>query len=183
LQSLVNTLNRFFSVRAGGRGDASTVSSATADASSSLSRQQLISELLPADYRTDLTLNDIINEASALDLASSGGGSSGDKARSGSLKSIAPNRRGFSPGLKKGDARLPDPGLLPQQQQQPQEEEEPPQVIWDKQAVLATSSRSIQSSSKAVLRDLLVCGGEQRLMYRKAGLNQRPARPPNRECK
>jgi hypothetical protein len=74
LQSLVSTLNRFFSVRAGGRGGASTVISGPADCSSSLSRQQLISELLPADYRTDLTLSDIINEASALDVDSSSGG-------------------------------------------------------------------------------------------------------------
>jgi hypothetical protein len=75
VQSLFNTLNRFFSVQADGRSGTSTVSNVTADASRSLGRQQLISELLPADYSTNLTLDDIIAEASA-SHASRGGGSS-----------------------------------------------------------------------------------------------------------
>lgn len=200
LQSLANTLNRFFSVRAGGRGGASTDSSATADASSSLGRQQLISELLPADYRTDLTLSDIIDEASALDGASSSGGSSGTKAYGGSLGSIAPNRKAGSRGLKNGDSRLSGAGLLPRPQQQPEQpppqqqllqpqqqlqpqegEEQPPQVVLEKQTSLTTASGSVQGSSKGVLPGSLVRSGGQQLMYREAGLKQRPVRPPNRE--
>jgi hypothetical protein len=67
--------------------------------------------------------------------------------------------------------------------QQPHEEEEQktlPQVLRDRQT-LALSNSSIQGSSKAVLHNSLVCGGEQQSRYREPGINGQ-CDPPNRVC-
>jgi len=81
LQSLLGTLNRFFSIRS----SSSSTGGSSSAARSSAGRQQLMAELLPSDYRTDLTLNDIINEASALETgsSSSSNGSSNQVAAAG----------------------------------------------------------------------------------------------------
>jgi hypothetical protein len=170
LQSLVNTLNRFFSVQAGGRSGASTVSNVTADASSSLGQQQLISELLPADYSTNLTLNDIIVEASA-SHASRGNGGPTECINLNDGGSHARHMAGVS--------------LEQQQQQQNQTQQlhsqQPQQVVCQpREAPLQTSGGSILSSStdNAVRR---TCDGWQQEVDRAGGLTQRPVRPVSRD--
>jgi hypothetical protein len=91
LQSLLGTLNRFFSVRSGGSmapGGSAAARGALAPGSSGsgeggVQRQQLMAELLPSDYRTDLSLEEIISEAAALDVSSSSNSSSGSRGSRG----------------------------------------------------------------------------------------------------
>jgi hypothetical protein len=79
VQSLLGTLNRFFSARGAaipGGAAAAGGSISSSSSSSGARQQQLVRELLPSDFRADLTLEDIISEASALEFGSGNGSSS-----------------------------------------------------------------------------------------------------------
>jgi hypothetical protein len=118
LQALLGTLNRFFTVRSGGSssggGGRATASSSSSSAGRTPSpapssaaaasaagaaaapgaERQLMAELLPSDFRTDLTLEDIISEAAALDVsAAAGPGSSSSTSSSSSSSSNGDGQR------------------------------------------------------------------------------------------
>jgi hypothetical protein len=98
VKSLLGTLNRFFSARGAavpGGAAAAGGSISSSSSSSGPRQQQLMRELLPSDFRADLTLEDIISEASALGVGSGNGSSSSSSSGGGG----AAWRAGSSPGL------------------------------------------------------------------------------------
>jgi hypothetical protein len=161
LQSLLGTLNKFFSVRAAGSSnDPAAVTAAKAAAGSGgTGQQQLMAELLPADYRTDLTLDDIINEAAALDIGGSSNGASSNSSSIGSMTSPEVMQEGQQ-----------------QQQQQQQQVAAGPAEPAGHAAEGGHNSSSISSSTKPP--GLFSRQRQQQLDRPAPGLQQRPVRPP-----
>jgi hypothetical protein len=193
LQSLVGTLNRFFSVRGGAAAGGSNGSSNGAGGGSSgvrggsQGRQELVAELLPADYRTDLTLNDIISEASALDVSNSNSSSTSSSSSSG---------RAAGAGSDSSAAASSREPLQEQQRQQQQDQTQLPGLVSPQPAAAdgsngssSSSSRqpgsSDSSSSDSSSSDSRALQQAGRLVDRQrwqrsgraAGLKQRPVRP------
>jgi hypothetical protein len=166
LQSLLGTLNKFFSVRAAGSSnDSAAVAAAKAAAGSGgTGQQQLMAELLPEDYRTDLTLDDIINEAAALDVSNgSNGMTSGSNGSNGSSNGMAAA-----------------PEVLQQQGQQQQKQHHKSVAgPAEPAAHAADGSNSSSSRSKPQGRLFRRQQQQQQQLDRPApGLQQRPVRPP-----
>jgi hypothetical protein len=158
LQSLMGTLNSFFSLRGSGTGSGSSGSNGRGVVAG---RQQLMAELLPPDYRADLSLSDVMYEAAALEAGSSGSSSSSN----GGSATTGADAAGAAAASTSG-----------QQQQQAE---------WSAEA----GSNSSGGSGSFGAVDSRVGGrseqllGEQQRLGRAAGLQRRPARPPSSNWK
>jgi hypothetical protein len=178
LQTLLGTLNRFFSARGAGvwelerqQQQQQGAASSSSSSNSKSRQQQLMSELLPADFRADLTLEDIISEAATLDA--SGGSSSSSSELNGSANTAAAVAQWTTGGDVDGQA-----------------------VATAGQAALAArdggeqGSSSIErksssndsdagrSSSSSSRQQLFRRQRQQERAERQMGLQQKPVRPP-----
>lgn len=85
MEAIASTLNRFFKARAESPGGGSL-------------RNRPLRELLPADFRDDLSLEDIISQASAIELPNErAGGASGGEPASPSAAGVAAPAAGAAP--------------------------------------------------------------------------------------
>jgi hypothetical protein len=163
LQSLMGTLNSFFSLRGSGTGSGSIGSNGGSNGGRGMAvgRQQLMAELLPPDYRADLSLNDVMYEAAALEAgssSSSGGSSNGGTATTGTDTAVSTS------GGRQDAA---------QQQQQAE---------WSADAGSSSSRSFGAAGSRVGGRSEQLLDKQQRL-DRAAGLQRRPSRPPSSNWK
>ena len=166
LQSLMGTLNSFFSLRGSGTGSGSSGSNGGSSGSNgrglATGWQQLMAELLPPDYRADLSLSDVMYEAAALEAGSSGSSSSGSN---GGSATTGADAAGAAVASTSGG-----------QQQQAE---------WSAEA----GSNSSGGSGSFGAVDSRVGGRSEQLLDkqqrldRAAGLQRRPARPPSSNWK
>lgn len=179
LQGLLNTLNSFFSARgageqqrgaAAGRSSSSYGSSSNGSGASSSSGggdQQLMRDLLPSDFRSDLTLEDIIKESSSRDNSSM---PAGTETSSSSSPGASSSSRSDASGLD-----------IPQ---------------WDRVAAAAADvaanhssdsndisrrNSSISSSNSSASNEVFRRTRQHDLGDRAKGLQQRPQRPAQQQ--
>jgi hypothetical protein len=169
VQSLLGTLNRFFSARGaavpGGAAAAGGSISSSSSNSSGSRQQQLMRELLPSDFRADLTLEDIISEASALEVGASNGSSS---SRVGSTA----DQNGSSESSSSSSSSSNGNGQQPAEQ--------PPEAAAAPAAAGAVSSSTGSWNSnvgRSRSRELFRRQRQQQRSEQEMGLQQRPVRP------
>jgi hypothetical protein len=175
VQSLLGTLNRFFSARgaavpggaAAAGGSISSSSSSSGSSSSGARQQQLMRELLPSDFRADLTLEDIISEASALEVGASNGSSS-SSSRAGSTSSQNGSSSSSSSGGQQPAGQVTDSAAA----------EAAAAAPAAAGGVSSSSTGSWDSSiGRSRSRELFRRQRQQQRSEQEMGLQQRPTRP------